>query len=68
MNQFLKRIIEYRRAIAAKLGKPLEHGEHITHTAYLGIVSFARHEYVPFIAGFGFLVIVVHFLLAGFGE
>ncbi|MDH7790692.1 hypothetical protein ACWF50_13305 [Brucella pseudogrignonensis] len=68
MNQFFKSFLNLRRSVGEKLGKPLEHGEHFAHTAYLGVVSIAKHEYVPFLAGFGFLVIVLHFLLTGFGE
>ncbi len=61
---FLKR----RRQVGHKLKRPLEHGEHLAHTAYLGVVTLAKHEWVPFLAGFGFVVIVAHFVLTGFGE
>jgi len=68
MEELLKQFLKLRRKVAHSLSKPLEHGEHMAHTAYLGAVSIAKHEWVPYLAGFGFAVIIAHFVLTWFGE
>jgi hypothetical protein len=64
----LHKALEVRKALARKLTVRLSHGEHISHMAYMGATAFLDHHIVANIATVGFVVVVVNFVLAGFGH
>ncbi len=52
-----------RAKAAKKFGHKLHTGEHLAHYFYLGAVFLEGHGLYPVLAGIGFIVVTINFIL-----
>lgn len=58
----VQRVVVFLRC---KLAHKLAHGDHLSHIAYLGSITFAAHEYAHYAEVVSFVLVSGHFILAG---